>query len=249
VLQAGSIVLELLTKFTSLVVCGPIGKELNSEIRKSIDVLVTDLNKPLTTDELLAINDIAKKAKEFETVLTAELETLATYNATQKGIYSTADLIEQAENVLPVSVLEKISQDVVQEIRESGRCLAFDNPTASGFHIMRATELVIHEYYKAICSPTTPDTRLGNWGAYLAELRKFGDPDNKGGDPEVKKVVAILQQIKDSDRNLIMHPEIVLTPDDAFTLFEVAKGAIMTMANKLPGIEKQNVLLLPLRKL
>jgi hypothetical protein len=53
-------------------------------------------------------------------------------------------------------------------------------------------------------------------------------------DPTVKETVAILQQIKDNDRNLIMHPERVLSSDDAFTLFEIAKGAIMAMAKKLP---------------
>jgi hypothetical protein len=31
-----------------------------------------------------------------------------------------------------------------------------------------------------------------------------------------------------------MHPERVLSQDDAFTLFEIAKGAIMAMAGKLP---------------
>jgi len=36
-----------------------------------------------------------------------------------------------------------------------------------------------------------------------------------------------------------MHPEIVLTPDEAFTLFEIAQSAIITMAGSLPIVEKK----------
>ena len=41
-----------------------------------------------------------------------------------------------------------------------------------------------------------------------------------------------MQQNQDNDRNLIMHPERTLSPDDAFILFEIAKGAIMAMSVK-----------------
>jgi hypothetical protein len=127
--------------------------------------------------------------------------------------------------MLPDSIRLKIGQNVIDELRQSGRCLAFDVPTASGFHILRATEIVLHEYYMNVCKPKDPK-RLENWGAYIAELKKSGDPN-------VKETIAILQQIKDNDRNLIMHPERILSSDDAFTLFEIAKGAIMAMSVKL----------------
>jgi hypothetical protein len=79
---------------------------------------------------------IIDKAKNFETVLSEELLTLSAYCATQKGIYSTSDLIDHAERVFPPSVLEKLSEPVVQEVAHGGRCLAFDIPTAAGFHML-----------------------------------------------------------------------------------------------------------------
>ena len=169
--------------------------------------------------------EIIKIANELEIVLSAELQTLATYNITQKGIYSTTDLIERAERILPEQVLGKIGQMAVGEVRESGKCLAFDCATASAFHMMRATEEVMYRYYVSVCKPK-PVKRLKNWGAYIAQLSK----SNK---PEVKEIVAMLQQIKDRHRNLIMHPEIVLTIDEAFTLFEIAQGAIIAMADNI----------------
>lgn len=168
---------------------------------------------------------IIKIAKESEIVLSAELHTLATYHITQKGIYSTTDLIEHAEGILPQHVLVIIDQMAIREVRESGKCLALDCATASAFHMMRATEEVMYEYYVSVCKPK-PARKLENWGAYIAELSKLNQP-------EVKEVVAMLQQIKDRHRNLIMHPEIVLTIDEAFTLFEIAQGAIIAMADNI----------------
>jgi hypothetical protein len=122
--------------------------------------------------------------------------------------------------------LEKIDEKVVIELRESGKCLAFDCATASGFHVMRATELVLHKYYTKICKPKS-NKRLDSWEAYIAKLEQSKDP-------EVGEVVSMLRQIKDSYRNLIMHPAIVLSPDKAFTLFEIAQSAIIAKASKLP---------------
>ena len=53
----------------------------------------------------------------------------------------------------------------------------------------------------------------------------------------MKEVVGLLQQLKDRHRNLIMHPEVVLTDDEAFRDFELGKASIMAMADRLPEIE------------
>jgi hypothetical protein len=183
---------------------------------------------------------IIDKAKNFETVLSEELLTLSAYCATQKGIYSTSDLIDHAERVFPSSVLEKLSEPVVQEVAHGGRCLAFDIPTASGFHMLRATEAVLHEYYVAVCKPKSK-SKLENWGAYISALYKLTEKTTVKVDVKdhVKRVLALLQQVKDQDRNVIMHPEVVLTANEAFILFEITKGAIMAMSDKLPEHKKK----------
>ena len=155
---------------------------------------------------------------------------LSTYHATQKGIYLTSDLIDKAELSLSPDVLLKIDERTKGEIRESGKCLAFDNFTASGFHIIRATESVLHKYYLAMCNPTPVPDRLESWGAYISELHKLKWP-------EVDEIVTLLQQIKDHHRNLIMHPEIVLNFNEAYTLFQTSETAMMAMASKLPELK------------
>ena len=172
------------------------------------------------------------KAKKLEGVALAELQILDVYHASQKGIYSTSDLIERADHTLPDSIRAKIPAEAVEELRQSGRCLAFDSFTASGFHMMRAAEAVLYEYDVSICKPKTKK-KLDNWGAYILALRKWQDEKSGNKSPDVEKVIAVLQQIEDQDRNLIMHPELVLSGDDAFTLFEVGQGAIIAMAARL----------------
>lgn len=227
---------SLLESFPALAVCRATGKELINAIEDTSNWIRQTPSKEWEKEDTSAdikFRKVIGKAKEFETVLLAELQTLAAYHVTQKGIYSTTDLIERAENTLPASVLTKVGPKVVEEIKQSGRCLAFDSATASAFHIMRSTEAAMHEYYISVCKPKPkPSKMLESWGAYIAELQK--SPKS-----EVKEVVAMLQQIKDRHRNLIMHPEVVLTPEEAFTLFEIAQGAIIAMADKLPVAKKK----------
>jgi len=218
----------LFKKFPSLAACRTKCAELRSATDEATGWIINTKDSEWEKEDARAdgiFERVIKMAKESEVVLSAELHTLAAYHITQKGIYSTADLIERGEGILPDHVLGRIGQSAVGEIRESGKCLAFDCATASAFHMMRATEEVMHRYYVSVCKPK-PAKRLQNWGAYIAELGK----SNK---PEVKEVVAMLQQIKDRHRNLIMHPDIVLSIDEAFTLFEIAQGAIIAMADNI----------------
>jgi hypothetical protein len=144
-------------------------------------------------------------------------------------------LIEHADKVFPASILGKFSPDIVREIQEAGKCLAFDIPTASGFHMLRATECVLHKYYLAVGKPKN-NARLKDWGAYIAYLYKLTEQqDNIDEDTvdHIKRVLALLQQVKDQDRNLIMHPEVVLDGDEALILFETTKTAMMAMADKI----------------
>ncbi|MFC2002357.1 hypothetical protein ACFLV4_00150 [Chloroflexota bacterium] len=236
--EVDSIIRVLLDFYSSLTVCRRSGVELINTIADVADWMRKTPPKEWQEEDYsvdVKFRLLIDKAKEFQTVLCEELQMLATYHVTQKGIYSTDGLISETEKILPVPVIKRLDKKIKEEIKESGRCLAFDNATASAFHIMRATEAVLHKYYISVCKPKSKN-KLGNWGAYLSALHKLSEDSTveKALREDVRKVEVLLQQIKDQDRNLIMHPEIILTPDEAFTLFEIAKGAIMAMANRLP---------------
>lgn len=225
-------------KVITFVISKPAGEALREAIRSPVREWFSAWETDSDTGEITEVPSrkfsateaeiIASKAKEFETVFLAEFQTLDIYAVSQIGIYSTPTLIEHAEHAVPESLRSKLPKRAIEDVQEAGRCLAFQLPTACGFHIIRATEVVLHEYYLVIVEPESEDT-LANWGAYIKELKDVN------ANNDTKKVTAILQQIKDLHRNPIMHPEVVLSPDDAGVLFSTAISVIVTMAQGLSG--------------
>jgi hypothetical protein len=99
--------------------------------------------------------------------------------------------------------------------------LAFDLPTATGFHMLRATEAVLIEY-KTAAGVKKSKTR--NWNKYIQDLKAAGAD---------QKIVAILDQIRDLHRNPLMHPEVVLTMPEASAIFGICQSAITIMAQDM----------------
>jgi len=171
------------------------------------------LDAPISTADWVSIST---GIRDFQTVLNTELSRLDTYFIPRKGIYSTPDLIEKADNSLPPHIIEKIPESVKADIRQGGRCLAFGLPTASAFHIMRAIEGVMIQY----CVVFSGSKPRRNWGGCIKDLLKT-DAD--------KKVIAVLDQIRSLHRNPTIHPEEVVSDSQALTLFGIAQSAIIAM--------------------
>ncbi|MBI4304637.1 MAG: hypothetical protein HY665_09930 [Chloroflexi bacterium] len=161
---------------------------------------------------------ITSSLKEFQIVWQTELGKMDTYFISQKGIYSTSDLIERADNVLPKEIADALPESIRSDIKQAGRCLAFDLATATGFHIMRALEGVLRDFYCPAFLDKKPRGR--NWNSYIQCLR---DTD---ADP---RILAILDQIRSLHRNPTIHPQEVLTINEAMTLFGIAQSAIVAM--------------------
>lgn len=181
----------------------------------------------------------AQKAAEFFTVLYGELDAMRAYRVGDKGIYKPDVLVGRAEMALPPSMVKKLTKEVREELREGGRCFAFDTYTASGFHLLRAVERVMQQFFVAVRSensePPPAEARPldeQNWGFFITQFRRFPEP-------RAKKVAEQLQQLKDQDRNLIMHPRASLIDEDVYALLPLAMAAIMAMVPVLPDVEEE----------
>jgi hypothetical protein len=133
---------------------------------------------------------LTSRLDQFETVLNAELQKHLTYLVSQIGGLSMPLLVNKAEVNLPEDALPVIPDCARKDIREAGRCLAFEVPTAAGYHSMRATEAVLRVYYKLL---TGKNTERIDWGTCTAELKKVTGAN--------AKVVLVLDQIRDLHRN------------------------------------------------
>lgn len=168
---------------------------------------------------------ITASLHEFETVLNAELSMCDSYFVSRKAAYDTSSLISNAEVMFSTDLGTKVPE-AIPDVREAGKCLAFELSTAAGLHIMRALDAIIRRYWDAV-SGGKPHPRQRNLGVYLKQLseKKLGSA----------KAIATLQQIKDLHRNPLVHPEDRLTLDDAVGLFGIAQSAANYMLKEIPS--------------
>lgn len=154
--------------------------------------------------------------RDVDTVLAAELGSVGTYAASPKQAYNVLTLIYEGEALIPGELISVLPTDAVADLRQCGKCLAFELPTAAGFHVARATEAVLLAFLDSVVTsrPTQP-----NWGQYIQHM------EAKGVD---RKITSFVKLIKDTYRNPVIHPEITLSGTEAEVLVN-ACVAVMTL--------------------
>jgi hypothetical protein len=179
---------------------------------------------------------IKEAYRRFKVVFRAELGILNSYFiAAQKGGLDTLSLLASGENLFPIDLTEK-APDALFDVREAGRCLAYENATAAGFHVFRATESVLRKYY-AHHTGGKPPPRVRSIKVYTRALRQH--------DVGTEKVLASLDQMAELHRNPLIHPEARLTQEEAYGIFGIARSVIGFMLSELPRIEPTTAMPLP----
>ncbi|HEX8814751.1 MAG TPA: hypothetical protein VF753_04545 [Terriglobales bacterium] len=197
---------------------GDAANELSSAMQRVSNKVWAD---PPQEVEAWELNNIREKLDQLETVMALELQRHQTYLVSQIGGYSMPLLATKAEVNILEDALAVIDEQAKKDFREAGRCLAFEVPTAAGFHAMRATENVLRQYYALVMKKPVGKT---DWGTCTAELTKA---------KVNKKVIQVLDQIRDLHRNPLMHPQDFLTMKEAISLFDIAKSAIGSLAEEI----------------
>lgn len=207
---------------------GAIGSVVPHDFPQAVAKL-SELGTPETALGWRAITPIRLAASKFETLLSAELNNSDTYWISPKGTHRTSMLLKSARSMLPAYVVD-IVPAAATDFDEAGRCWLLDAHTATGFHLMRATDAVMRAYYRAVVG-VEPKKQFRNWGAYIKEFRRCINAD--------QKVVDFLHQVKENYRNPILHPELDLTADDAQELFGVSISAISMMARGIQALNQK----------
>lgn len=204
------------------------GEKLLSGIRQMIETVHSETNKNAALSPMNVI-ELTTRLTSFEAVLGAELGMIPLYVVTQKAGFDTATLIESGALCFPVTLFTRVDE-AINDLENATRCLAFELPTAAGFHLHRANESVLHRYWDAV-SGAAPRPKTRNMGDYLKQM------DDKGiGDPKVK---AALKDLKDLHRNPLIHPEDSLTLSEAIALMN---GIYTVMVHMLKAIPEDPVL-------
>jgi len=217
--------------------------EITENVGKNLLHLITNVSDKKSANQNIEPYELSTAIYwlgQFETVLAAELQEQLTYVVSQISGYSMQLLVNKAEvNLLDDAIKNGIIPDnAKKDFREAGRCLAFELPTAAGFHTMRATEAVLRKYYKLVTRKDADASNL-DWGTCTQELKRSNAD---------QKVVLHVDQIRDLHRNPLMHPEDYLDMKQALGLFDISKSAINAMAEEISKLEGES-LTLPLSDL
>ncbi len=148
---------------------------------------------------------------EFEQDMLRELPSLNLYHAPQVLAFEMTALINEAETVFPESIRAALPKVIRDEVRAAGQALAFGLDSAVGFHVLRAIERAILEYFTI---PGFGRLNAKTWNMYATRL------DQLHVHP---KIVYMVRRLEALHRGELMHAEAVLGPEEAAMIFALCQ--------------------------
>jgi hypothetical protein len=152
---------------------------------------------------------------------------------------SNAKLYEPNDPLFGVMV-DKNFGSVTYEIEEAAKCLALARSTASAFHSIRCLEAVIGALSRCLGIPDPTKASDRNWGKVLGNIKDELDkrwPSSStrlSGDGEFfDGAYAALAAMQNPWRNATMHLDQKYTEEEAKHVFEVVKGFMMKLADRM----------------
>jgi hypothetical protein len=197
------------------------------------DVLPGGLNKlnEITDDAEFTYHAywLRRDYEALESVMANEMPGCPAYIVSQKGIYRTEALIDQADSHFHPDLASAIPDQAKTDIKEAGKCLAFELPTACSFHLWRAVESTTDEYYVALAGKSfDADNVSRNWGAKIKALEAAKADQG---------VTAFLDHIREHYRNPQTHPERIVPLKEAQMLFGTATSAIAQIVTAIQNLK------------
>jgi hypothetical protein len=112
-----------------------------SDIRKDLKETTEDA----VVDKALA-EKVTKAIDKLDTTLDAELGLRSAFVVSPKRI-DVSKLTSNVASLFAPDVFWKLPSIAQYDLSEAGMCIAFQRPTAAAFHLMRATESVLRQFY------------------------------------------------------------------------------------------------------
>lgn len=182
----------------------------------------TDKNRLVTDMESSEIQGIMKN---LENLVFSEAQTKRVYILSESR-FNLESLLSAPAKMFEDGTFVRLPAIAQMDIQSAFRCVAFDQPTASAFHILRATEAILREYY--IHKVKRNREKIPMWGNMLDGLNKQKKRD--------EKLLNRLKHIKDAVRNPTAHPEMVFTLNECQDLIGICIDVINLMSKGLPEV-------------
>lgn len=196
------------------------------ELHKAISNVIEHHPRSDNNISDLQVWDIQQKKSQFRLVFLSELSTLPCFLVSPKESYDISCLIYNGTLMFPEALARKAPETEVDS-KEAGKALAFELPTACGFHVFRVVESVLKRYWTEV-SGGEQHPKLKTIGNYVSELEKkdFGD----------KRIWEALRQLAKLHRNPLIHPEVILTVEEAIGIIGMSRSVVGAMLSNLPDV-------------
>lgn len=199
-------------------------RERGETLATVINTILQSLNAdPPRTDPLSAyeVTSIQNSLRDFETVMESEYRVKPIFAVSKKGLYSIEQLVFRGYDMVPDDV-HSLMPDMREDLKDAGRCIAFEVPTAAAFHLFRATEAGVKAYIVSIRNTPVTDAekRLG-LGGYKKILEALGVD---------ARVLAALDQLIKLHRNPTIHPDVRVSNEEVLATLGMIDSFIRIVA-------------------
>ena len=196
----------------------------------AIESLITFRNKFENESEstpLISLedaNEIREEVAHLEKTIFAEASTKQIYSLTNRR-YNSEYLLNSPEKLFNEKIFEKIPEFYQLDIKYANFCILFGLGTAAAFHILRASEGILRDYYKQLVKKNRITTLL--WNPMIEHLR------NKKTSKPPKTLLDNLDNIRYNYRNPTNHPELFYNIDEAQDLYGLCIDVINKMIKEI----------------
>lgn len=199
-------------------------KEASTELQQLADKLRSYApDARITPEHATELNEAVKSLRK---TLSAETAILNAYVLTEKRM-DVERLVKAPESFLNQETFNKLPSIAQYDIKQAGKCIAFETPTAAAFHLLRATEGTLRAYYCHFIKRERLPRPM--WGDMIVALKAR----NRKPKPN-KTLLDHLNNIRNNFRNPTGHPDMIYGMDEAQDLFGVVVDVLNRMAKELP---------------
>lgn len=181
----------------------------------------TEEDAKLTAEQSTDLRDGMRKVR---VAMIAEAEGKVAFVVSDKR-HDTNKLLKAFGELLAPGVFDALTDEVRYDLEESGKCIAFERPTAAAFHLMRATEGTLREFYLATVKMNRVDPLL--WFAMVDHLRRRSKPP-------ARALLDQLDHIRHNFRNPTQHPDAIYDIQEAQDLLSLSLDAITRLVRVMP---------------
>jgi hypothetical protein len=155
----------------------------------------------------------------------AELQGVELLATTPKRL-DVVKLLHNPEALFAANVFKTLPELTQYDLREAALCIAYDRATAAAFHLLRATENTLREFYCGRVRRHRATSLM--WGPILADFPKHPSVFNKITDSDA--LFSQLDYIRKQFRNPTQHPEKVYDIEATQDLWGLCTDVITRMA-------------------